>query len=209
MLYVFLLPVFCNHLSTTPATMASEKRKRKYNFTSNELLILEKNMAVEETEKLLHQNSLTLLVMSKKDWNGKRLRRNVLPLDQSLGLVKKCGTNGKAWRAMPKETLLSKCKQVFFFLFILNRNWNLNVKCKYCSLQHILLSISTMVDLTCSIHYFEFMMSRVLCNLNVYILLMWKASKEANRLGAGWICFCQGVQPTDSCHLRGLKFTWN
>jgi len=36
MLSVYLLPVFCNHQSTTPATMASAKRKRKCNFTSNE-----------------------------------------------------------------------------------------------------------------------------------------------------------------------------
>jgi len=53
MLSICLLPVFCNHLSTTPATMTSEKRKRKCNFTTNELLILEENMAIEENRKII------------------------------------------------------------------------------------------------------------------------------------------------------------
>ena len=56
MLSVHLLPVFCSHLTLTPATMASlatANRKINCHFTANKILILEESMAVEENRKIM------------------------------------------------------------------------------------------------------------------------------------------------------------
>jgi len=69
MLSVYLLPVFRSHLALTPATMASlatENRKRKWNFTANKILLLEESTAVENQKIMNSKFSDTISYEMKR-----------------------------------------------------------------------------------------------------------------------------------------------